>query len=212
MERKPVYQAAIVAALVALASVLIMGGIQIANLPIILQPSDAVGPASEFTRATEKIPALVLAFFAADSLFILSYLVVFVGLHAAVVYRGRTLAWVGLGAGLLTALFDVLENAFFITYALQALAGVPLKDPDRTLVYVIANLKWMGAFVAFYAFGLAWPRDGWLNRVMMGLMLLFPLVGILGVVLPGLVALRGIFFLIGMPLFAWYFWRQIHNT
>ena len=38
-------------------------------------------------------------------------------------------------------------------------------------------------------------------------MLLFPLVGVLGVALPGLIAFRGLFFLVGMPLFAVLFWR-----
>ncbi|MBU0494594.1 MAG: hypothetical protein KKA73_10555 [Chloroflexi bacterium] len=212
MERKPVFQAAAVAALVALVSVLAMAAAQFSNPSLVLQPSDAVGPATEFARATNEAPALALQLFAADSLFILSYLVVFCGLHATVVYRGRVLAWIGLGAGVLAAVFDAIENAFFITYALQALAGVPLKDPDLPLVYIVGNLKWMSAFAAFYALGLAWPRDGWLNRTIAGLMLLFTLVGVLGVAIPGLVALRGVFFLIGMPLFAWYFWQQIRNT
>jgi hypothetical protein len=32
------------------------------------------------------------------------------------------------------------------------------------LIYVVANLKWMGAFAALYAFGLAWPRDSRLGE------------------------------------------------
>lgn len=207
MERQPIFQAAAIAALVALAAVLVMVATQLVSPGLVLQPSDALRPAADFVRATNQAPALALQLFAADSLFVLSYLVVFVGLHAVVVYRGRVLAWLGLGAGVLAALFDAAENAFFITYALQALAGVPLQDPDLPLVYILCNLKWTSAFAAFYAFGLAWPRDGWLNRVILGLMLLFVLVGVLGVALPGLVALRGLFFLIGMPLFAGYFWR-----
>ena len=89
---------------------------------------------------------------------------------------------------------------------------VPLVEPALPLIYVLANLKWMGAFAAFYAFGLVWPRDSRLGWVLSGLMLLFPLVGGLGVALPGLVELRGLFFLVGMPLFAWYFWQQAHRA
>ncbi len=209
MERKPVFQAATIAAIIAFLCALLMGfGVRPPDPTLSLQPSVPPAPLAQFVRPTNEVPDLALRYFAADSLFVLSYLVVFVGLHTVVVYRGRVLAWIGLGAGVLTALFDAAENAFFITYALLALVGVPLKDPDLPLIYILGQLKWMGAFAAFYAFGLAWPRDGWLNRVIAGLMLLFVLVGIVGVAMPGLVALRGVFFLIGMPLFAWYFWRQ----
>ena len=54
------------------------------------------------------------------------------------------------------------------------------------------------------AFGSSMPAI-W---VISSLMLLFPLIGALGVAAPGLVALRGLFFLVGMPLFAWHFWKR----
>jgi hypothetical protein len=39
-------------------------------------------------------------------------------------------------------------------------------------------------------------------------MLLFPLVGVLAIFWRVLVGIRGVFLLIGMPLFAWDFWRR----
>jgi hypothetical protein len=132
----------------------------------------------------------------------------FVGLHATVVHRARTYALVGLGAGILAAFFDVAENAFFVTYALLALNGVPLTDPALPWIYIAANLKWMTAFATLYAFGLVWPRDDWLGWLLTVLMLLFPIIGVLGVASPSLVDVRGLFFLLGMPLFAWHFWRE----
>ena len=207
MDHKPLFQAAGLAAVVAVISVLVMGfGVQSPQAGLSFQPSMPPTPGAEFIRPTNEFPDLTLRFFAADSLFILSYTVVFAGLYAVASGRSRVLAAVGLGAGLLAALCDAAENAFFITYALQSLAGVPLKEPDLPLIYIIANLKWMGAFAAFYAFGLAWPREGWFGWLLAGLMVLFTLVGVLGVALPGLIALRGLFFLVGMPLFAGYFW------
>lgn len=164
---------------------------------------------SEFVCPTNEYPELVLRFFAADSLFVLSYTLVFVGLHTVVLGRSCTFAWIGLGAGILAALLDATENAFFIVYALLARNGVPLTEPALPLIYVVANLKWMGAFAAFYAFGLVWPRDSKLEWILSGLMLLFPLAGVLsGVAFPDLERLRGVFLLLGMPLFAWYFWHQ----
>ena len=40
----------------------------------------------------------------------------------------------GLGAGILTASLDALENAYIITYARLALNGVPLTEPNLPLV------------------------------------------------------------------------------
>jgi hypothetical protein len=209
VEKKTIYQASMLAALVALVCVLVMGFVIRSPEPgMSLQPSQPAGPVSDFVRPINQYPDLVLRFLASDTLFVLSYLMVFVGLHATVADRAGAFAAIGLGAGVLAALFDAVENAFFITYALQASNGVTLTQPDLPLIYVVANLKWMGAFAGLYAFGLAWPRDTRLGWVISGLMLLFPLVGALSVAVPGLVLARGVFFLIGMPIFAWHFWQK----
>lgn len=205
-EKRTIMTAAAFSALIAFLAILIMGfGVTVPEATMKLQP--APGPVSEFVRPSNEYPEKTLAFFAADSLFVLSYLMVFVGLFELTKVRGRALALIGLGAGILTALFDASENAHFITYALLAQNGVPLTDPAILTLGVLGNLKWMSSFATLYAFGLIWPTDGWFNRVLIGLMLLFPLVGVLGVASPALVELRGLFFLLGMPLFALAFWR-----
>jgi len=213
MERKTVLYASTVAALAAFVCAIVMGfGVPVPGPGVSLQPSVPPVPLSEFVRPTNEYPELALRFFAADSLFVLSYLMVFVGLYTVAVDRSRGFAGVGLGAGVLAALLDVTENAFFITYARLALNAVPLEQPALPLIYVLANLKWMAAFAALYAFGLVWPRNSWLGRIISGLMLIFPLVGVLGVANPNMIAWRGLFFLIGMLLFAWYFWRQARKA
>ncbi len=213
MVRKTVFNASTVAALAAFVCAIVMGfGVPVPEPGVSLQPSVPPVPLSEFVRPTNEYPELALRFFAADSLFVLSYLMVFVGLYTVVVDRSRVFAGVGLGAGVLAALLDVTENAFFITYARLALNTVPLEQPMLPLIYVLANLKWMAAFAALYAFGLVWPRDSWLGRIISGLMLIFPLVGVLGIANPDMIAWRGLFFLIGMLLFAWYFWRQARKA
>jgi hypothetical protein len=210
VDRQTIYTAAAIAALAAFAAVLVMGfGVTPPDPSIHFQPSDLSVAPADFARATNAIPALALRYFAADSLFVLSYLLVFAGLYAATAERARPFAVLGLGAGVLAALCDATENAFFITYAsLSAQYNVRLTEPALPLLYLITNLKWMGAFAALYAFGLVLPRDGWYARALTALMLLFPVVGVLGVAMPGLIALRGLFFLIGMPMFAWYFWSR----
>jgi hypothetical protein len=76
------------------------------------------------------------------------------------------------------------------------------------LALVIGQLKWAGAFVTLFPFGVAFPRGTLFEKILIALMLLFPLVGVLGIANPPLVAVRGLFFLVGMPLFAVYFWQQ----
>src|SRR3972149_6190880 len=177
VDRKTIFYAAAFAAVVAFACTLVMGFVIPSPEPgMSLQPSMNVGSASEFVRPSNQYPDVVLRFFAADTLFVLSYVMVFAGLYATVVDRARTFAAIGLGGGLIAGFFDALENAFFITYALSALNGVPVTDPALPLIYVVANLKWMGAFAALYAFGLVWPRDTRLNWLISIVMLLFPIV------------------------------------
>lgn len=208
MDKKVLFQAAAIAALVAFVAV-IAQAVAGFSLPsdVQVQPAFPV-PLEQFVRASNDYPDTALGFFGADSLFVLSYVLVFVGLYAATAERARPFAVVGLGIGVFTALMDATENAFFITYALGAKNGLPLADPDVPLIYILANLKWMGAFATLYAFGLVLPRKGWLSWLISGLMLLFPIVGVLGIANPSLIIVRGLFFLIGMPLFALYFWQR----
>ncbi len=207
---KVVSKAAGVAAIVAIVCIVLMALTQVSagRLDVELQPSIPGGPVSEFVKATNEHADLVLRFFALDSLFVLSYLMVFVGLYAVTRERSQAFAVAGLGAGVLAASLDAIENAYLINYALLAKVGVELTDPALPLIYNVANLKWMGAFAAMYAFGLVWPREGILGWALSILMLLFPLVGVLGIAVPALVDLRLVLFVVGMPPFAWYFWRR----
>jgi hypothetical protein len=122
------------------------------------------------------------------------------------------LAAIALGAGILTGLFDAVENAHFIIYALLVKNGASIVDPAVVLIGVLGNLKWMASFATLYIFGLIFPTEGWFNRFLIGLMLLFPLIGVLGVAFPALVDLRGLFFLLGMPLFAILFWQESRTS
>ncbi len=169
------------------------------------------GTVEDFVRATNEYPNSALGFFGADSLFVLSYLLVFAGLYAVTAERGRVFALVGLGAGVLTALVDAAENGLFIIYALRAQRGVPLTAPDLPLVYLLTHLKWMAAFATLYAFGLVFPRQVWLERIISGLMVLFPVIGVLGIANPTLILVRGLFLLLGMVLFAVYFWDRVRR-
>lgn len=205
MSRRIALEAAALAALVALAGVLAQLVILFSFPPgVVPQPYGVAAPDFQLAVGAE----LALPFFAADTVFVLGYTLVFAGLYTVTAPRAPAFAALGLGAGVLTALFDTAENALFIVYALHERAGVGAADPALTLVYTLTTLKWAAAFATLFAFGLVYPRAGGRERALAALMLLFALVGVVGVALPDAIALRGLFFLVGMPLFAWDFWAR----
>lgn len=203
-ELRPTFQASLIACGTALASVLVM-----AAQGNGLQPNVPARPLAEFLLPLQTQPEAMLRFFAGDSSLVLSYAVIFVGLSLIAARQSPWLARFGLGFGLAGAVLDAVENAHFITYASLASAGEIVAEPALVLIAVIGNLKWMGAFAALLAFGLVWPRTSKLDWVLKLLMLAFPLIGVIGVAVPELVPVRGLFFLFGFPLFAWRFWREL---
>ena len=96
----------------------------------------------------------MLNFFAADTLFVLSYVLVFAGVYTLIEPRGPVLARVALAAGLLGGLCDALENGFFVTCTRSNRCSTDATAPTLPLIYILANIKWGAAFLAFYAF---WP-------------------------------------------------------
>jgi hypothetical protein len=203
MERKAIFGAAAVAAFVALASII---GMMVATsgLPagVTVQPYgiDSAQVLSTMTSYTDS----TLLFFSSDTLFPISYALVFVGIYAITAERARPLALVGIGTGILTALFDVSENALFITYALMIRSGATVAA-DVVSIYVLTTLKWTMAFATFYSFGLAFPRGRWFEWLITALMLIFPLWGAATTALPDLIPTRGLFMLGGMLLLGVYF-------
>lgn len=208
MDRKLTFQGAAFAAVVAFIAV-ILQAVAATSLPagVQVQPGLPLS-SSEFLLASTDFPDTTLGFFGADTLFVTSYLIVFAGLYALTKEAAPPFALIGLLAGIFTGLMDTAENGYFITFALAGRADITPPAPDFMLPYLLGHLKWAGAFVTLFAFGNAFPRGTLLEKIILGLMLLFPLVGVLGIANPPLVAVRGLFFLGGMPLFAVYFWQQ----
>ena len=206
MNNKLAYQSAFIAAILALVGIVV---IQFAagQMPEGVSAQPYAISTEEFAATINQHASSILLFFAGDTLFPLSYLLVFVGLYLVTVRRVRAFALVGLGAGIVTAIFDTTENAFFITYATMAHNGVDIAQLDVLPIYILTTLKWTAGFATLYAFGLIFPRETLFERIIMALMLVFPLFGAVSVASPSLIPLRGLFLLIGMILFAIYFWQ-----
>lgn len=169
------------------------------------QPSEAPVPRAEFVRPTNEHPAAALCFFAADSALLIGYLGVFIGLHALATARAPRLAKLGLATGVLMAAADAAENTIYASYALGALRGTPLAMPDATMLYWITGVKEAAAGVTFLVFALATPATDTLGRLTVKLLLLTPVVGLLSLFRPELVAARGWAIIAPMPFLAAWF-------
>ncbi len=210
MNHRRIYQSTTLAAVLALVAIVVQL-IASNSVPsgILLQPFAIEEVA--FLDIIELYPQQTLLFFAGDTLFPLSYALVFVGLAVVASQESKAFAWVGLGMGLLTALADVTENAFFITYATMATNSATF-DPQITTVYLLTMLKWTFAFGTLYAFALSFPRQSNFEKVIALLMIIFPIFGVVTVALPDLIVWRGLFLLVGMILFAVYFGQLTRQT
>lgn len=168
--------------------------------------------AETVTSGLQDFTESSLLFFAADTLFPLTYLLVFLGLFTATKQRAFAFALMALILGVLTCLIDSAENAMFISLALMDWNGTALPQVDVWLLGLVTTLKWTLAFGTLLFFGLIFPRQTLLEWIITILMILFALFGVLSIAQPALIPFRGLFFLIGMPLFAWYFWTSAaHN-
>lgn len=218
MDKAVIFRAAAAGAILAFIGVIAQATAG-ASLPIESPAQPGIPmPIDQFVWAGSNRPETTLGFFGADSVFVLGYLMVFVGLYCATREQARPFALLGLGAGVFTALMDSTENGAFILLGQAAKNGYPLPfqagdiPPGELALLMLTHLKWMGAFATLLAFGLVFPRRTRTEWVIAGLMLLFPVVGVMGIANTGLIAVRGLFFLMGMPLFAWYFWRQSRDV
>jgi len=170
-----------------------------------LQPTLPDAHNADFYYATLNNPRSVLAFMAIDTLFIFSYFIVFVGLYESTKLHGRLLASIALGFGLAAGVFDMLENSYLTSYALQGLYDHKLGEPALPLIYVLASMKWLSVFFTIFLYALLWERDSVYNRILSALMLAFPLLGVLSIAIPELLAIRVLPLVISIAMLAWSF-------
>lgn len=124
---------------------------------------------------------------ALDDAFVIAYLIAFVGMATAT-WERRALAILGLGAGIVTGFFDLLENSITLGlvglyFAEQARMALPTIGPNHLLVLnIVSQMKWLGASVAAASFGAAIWDARVLNRVVSMLFFLFALTDVWGMI------------------------------
>jgi hypothetical protein len=206
--KKSAFQSAAIAGMVGFISVLLMLLVNMVLTPgAEVQPSLPIHDMAGFFELVEHNPRIVLTYYAADYLFAFSYIVVFVGLFQCVADKAMRIAVVGLIFGIMTGLLDILENSIFVSAVLAEETSTYL-DQSRFLIYVVARIKWIGAYAFFYVIILLWTRKHWFDWLLWIVMLLFVLLGIASIALSALTAFSSLFLVVGMLLFAVHFMRQ----
>src|SRR5256885_1188549 len=138
MDKRLVFQASALAAMVAVIALVVMT-VALFSPDHPAQPIEMPMDVASFTQVAHDSQQWVRGFFGADSLFVLSYVMVFAGLYTLTSERARPLALVGMGAGVLTALFDATENAFFI---IPTMGSAPVNEGSLPVLFLMTNLKW----------------------------------------------------------------------
>jgi hypothetical protein len=172
-----------------------------------LQVTQTVEPQEKLVDVIRGQPGLLLDYMSLDTLFVISYLVVFGALFLCVPVGGRLTAALGLGFGILAGVSDMIENVLYIVYGLGSLHGASIA-PALPFHYYVSQLKWIAAFTSIGLTTLVFPRRSLLEWLIVLVMATFPLGGALSIARPELAPLRAIFFVVGLPLLAILFARR----
>jgi hypothetical protein len=184
-----------------------IGGAVVAH-GVTVQPTEGVATRQEILAMAQQHTRALLGFMALDTLFVIGYVTVFAVVFLAIPKEDRLIGGIGLGAGILGGLADMIENALYVVYALGALHGNTELAPSVPLHYYVTSLKWMGAFAGVGMQLLVFPRRTILERTIVGFMSTLPIGGAISIAWPSLMPVRAIFTLVGLPLLAVYFHKR----
>ncbi|HID62792.1 MAG TPA: hypothetical protein EYP49_08670 [Anaerolineae bacterium] len=132
---------------------------------------------TQFGTVADRHAGAIQTMMVVDNLFVVAYVTAFVGLAALVRPRAPLAATVGLGFALLTALLDFTENSLTLHLVQGHLRGLKVEPGRLAILSVVDQVKFLSVYlaIALFASGLWEPKP--LNRVMVVLSLIFPLIG-----------------------------------
>jgi hypothetical protein len=144
--------------------------------------------------------------FAIDTAFIILFTAFFVAFADYLRAIGRRFTGIALGALLVTAALDILENQHILAMLDLAQRDRPIGDGDIAVQQMISQIKFTGSYVALFLFGLAIPRTSRLATAIA----LYLTAGTLATAVvafavpadgrPAIDAMRGLSFLLGFVL------------
>ena len=175
---------------------------------------ESMHPAREYAERIVRDAGPLNAAFTVDNLFVVSYAAFFVGLGVLFKSQADSLVVkIGVGAMLLVALLDSVENHHITAMAQSALAGVALPDAEIRTQVIISSLKFHVSCFGALLFALAFPRESRLGKMIGWLLAGYGFCGVLVLTSPPslllpLALLRTAFFvmsflLAGIMLWSW---------
>lgn len=176
---------------------------------------EAIHPAQKYADSLrEQATALRIAF-SLDNLFLLCYSAFF--MWFVIERRGKAdplACHVLVGSLLFAALLDAVENFHILAMLNRAVLGQLPNDGEITLQYVLSAVKFMAGYFVAVIFGILYPRDTILARIVgASTAIVFPILGVLVFTTPApwsdLCGLgRFLFFVLGFFLSGIVYWNR----
>jgi hypothetical protein len=174
---------------------------------------ESTHPVREYTERIIRDAGPLNTAFMVDNLFLVSYAAFFVGLGILFQSQADSLVVkLGVGAMLLVALLDAIENHHITAMAQAASAGVPLFDEEIRTQVIMSSLKFHVSCFGALLFAVAFPRKSWLGRTISWLLAGYGFFGVLVLTSPPsllltLALLRTAFFVMSFLLAGIMLWN-----
>lgn len=153
--------------LAAIATLLVMVGVGLVT-GASQEAHEWYGPPDAYAQRLLAQAGAVRVIFGIDIAFLVLYTGFFAALADYLRRRGRPFVTLALGALLVTALLDIVEDHHILALLGVAEAHHPIDDGALVLQQVISSTKFSVSYLALVLFGLAVPRDtrlGWVLSI-----------------------------------------------
>ncbi len=167
-----------------------------------LQPAESAHGPEDWGWSIQAAPGWVVLFFLGDTLFALAFGWTFLRLWKAV--PGGPMAGVAIGAALLKAGADVLENLLHLQPAIEALLTGTFALPPVGALVALAMVKRAAASVAGLAFAFALPGESGAAKVARLLLAALGLSAALGFFVPALRLAHATLLFLFLAYLLWY--------
>jgi hypothetical protein len=139
----------------------------------------------DFATAVDRHGLNLRAAMAVDNLFVIGYTLALLGIVSLVRSRTPLLGNVALGGVLLGALLDYTENSITLALIQSHMLGTTPKPGWLLILHIVGQIKYLVAFLAVAALGAGLWSSKPLDRIVSILAWLFPIVGVVSFVVPG---------------------------
>jgi len=179
---------------------------------------ESTHPVREYTERIIRDAGPLNTAFTVDNLFLVSYAAFFVGLGVLLQSQADSLVVkLAVGAMLLVALLDAIENHHITAMAQAAVAGIPLLDEEIRTQVIISSLKFHVSCFGALLFAVAFPRKSRLGRIITWLLAGYGFFGVLVLTSPPsllltLALIRTAFFVMSFLLAGIMLWNWVPSN